>query len=74
MTKETLILYWLSIHRPEWVVRYLGSLIIYTISGGLVIEYDYNANNDEECTVYQDGVVIVWGTVEYCLKNIKKPG
>lgn len=74
MTKETIIIYWLSTFRPAWTVQYYNDAVVYTITGGLVIEYRFNEAFDNECTVWRDGKVECFGTVEYCLKYIKKPG
>lgn len=73
MTKESLILYWLSVRNLRWAVQYIDDVIVYTIEGGLVIEYWFNKHYDDECTVMQDGRVVLFGTVEYCLKQTKKP-
>lgn len=72
MSKETLILYWLATHQLKWAVSYVENVIIYTIQGGLIIEYHWNQVNDDECTVMRGGKVEVFGTVEYCLKNLKR--
>ncbi len=72
MTKESLILYWLATRSLVWAVQYIDDAIIYTVQGGLIIEYHWNEMNDNECTVLRNGKVELFGTVEYCLKHIKK--
>lgn len=77
MSKESYVLYWLMVQEiTHWAHRVIDGKIVYTFPyKGRVwhVEYDPEEIEPElECDVRSGRNIVYFGTVEQCLKEIKR--